>query len=71
MKSETPYIGMDTHDGHSQVAVMDSHGTILDERRVTDSALAEFAREFAGSPVALEATGFYRQSTKRSTSTWT
>ena len=60
MKSETPYIGMDTHDGHSQVAVMASDGTILDERRVTDAALSEFAREFAGSPVAIEATGFYR-----------
>ncbi|MFC6764198.1 IS110 family transposase [Natrinema soli] len=54
--SETPYIGMDCHDGHSQVAVMASDGTILDERRVTDSALAEFA----GSPVASMATGFYR-----------
>lgn len=51
---------MDTHDGHSQVAVMASDGTLLDERHVTDSALEAFAREYAGSQVAIEATGFYR-----------
>lgn len=37
MNSEHPYIGMDIHDGHSQVAVMDPDGTLIEERRITDS----------------------------------
>jgi transposase len=51
---------MDIHDGHTQVAVTSTDGAILDERRIFDADLEEFAREFAGSSVAIEATGFYR-----------
>ena len=58
------YIGMDTHDRYSQVAVMRQDGSLVDEFRLphgTERAeLEEFAREYAGSTVAIEATGHYR-----------
>ena len=58
------YIGMDTHKRYSQVAIMDADGSLVDERRlehVRDFAeLEAFALEFAGSQVAIEATGHYR-----------
>lgn len=58
------YIGMDTHDRYSQVAVMDADGTLVEERRLTHAddwaTLQAFAQEYAGSAVAIEATGHYR-----------
>ena len=58
------YIGMDTHDRYSQVAVMRHDGSLVDEFRLSHGTeraeLEEFAREYAGSAVAIEATGHYR-----------
>lgn len=58
------YIGMDTHKRYSQVAVMKSDGTLVDERRINHATekteLEAFAVEFADSRVAIEATGHYR-----------
>lgn len=60
MNSETEYIGMDVHDGHSWVAVMDSDGTVQESKRLTDAQIEDFARDHAGAKVAIEATGVYR-----------
>ena len=58
------YIGMDTHDRYSQVAVMRHDGSLVDEFRLSHGTeraeLEEFAREYAGAAVAIEATGHYR-----------
>lgn len=58
------YIGMDTHKRYSQVAIMDTDGSIVHERRLehaTDfTELEAFAAEFTGIQVAIEATGHYR-----------
>lgn len=58
------YIGMDTHKRYSQVAIMEQDGSLVDERRLEHASdfteLEAFAVEFAGSQVAIEATGHYR-----------
>ena len=53
------YIGMDIHKRHAQVAVMNDTGRIVEETRVENSSLEEFAQRHAGATVALEATSNY------------
>lgn len=60
MNTETVCIGMDVHDGYSQVAVMDPDGTDPDSLRLDDADVEEFAREHAGAKVAIEASSVYR-----------
>ncbi|MFC6765096.1 IS110 family transposase [Natrinema soli] len=60
MNSETEFIGMDIHDGYSQIAVMDPDGTVLDSRRLSDADVENFAREHADAKVAIEASSVYR-----------
>ena len=60
MISETEFIGMDSHDGYSWVAMMDADGTLLDSRRLEDADVEQFAREHAGAKVAIEASSVYR-----------
>jgi len=53
------YIGMDIHKRYAQVAVMNETGRIVDETRVENASLDEFAQRRAGATVALEATSNY------------
>ena len=53
------YIGMDIHKRYAQVAVMDETGRIVEETRVENASLDEFAQRHAGATVALEATSNY------------
>ncbi|AKH98667.1 IS110 family RNA-guided transposase [Halanaeroarchaeum sulfurireducens] len=56
------YIGLDLHKHYSQIAVMTEDGEIVAEQRLENEhdKLESFASEYAGSEVAIEATGSYR-----------
>jgi len=53
------YIGMDIHKQYAQVVVIDETGQIIEETRVANASLDEFAQRHAGATVALEATSNY------------
>jgi len=53
------YIGIDVHKRYSQIAVLDHNGEIVDEVRVENANLEDFAQQYAGSPAAIEATSNY------------
>lgn len=54
---------MDTHKRYSQIAIVDTDGSIIDEGRFEHSndfiELEALAPEFAGSQVDIDATGDY------------
>jgi transposase len=54
------YLGIDIHKRYSQVAVVESDGNLKDEIRLPNNRLDEIAEEYAGSEVAIEASGNYR-----------
>jgi transposase len=55
-----PTIGIDVHKTESQVAVVaDDDGELLDEVRVQNANLGEFAAEYAGASAVIEATSNY------------
>ena len=53
------YLGIDVHKQYAQVAVMDEAGEIVEEVRVLDANLDEFAQQHAGASAAIEATSNY------------
>jgi len=53
------HIGMDIHKRYAQVAVLDEAGEVVEETRVANASLDEFAQRYAGATVALEATSNY------------
>jgi len=53
------YIGIDLHKQDAQVAVRDESGNLVDEVRVRNANLDEFAQQYAGSEAVLEATSNY------------
>ena len=53
------YLGIDVHKRYAQVAVMDEAGKIVEEVRVENANLDEFAQQYAGSQAAIEATSNY------------
>ena len=53
------YIGIDVYKRYSQIAVLDQNGEIVEEVRVENANLDEFAQQYAGSEAALEATSNY------------
>jgi len=53
------FIGIDVHKRYSQIAVLDENGEIVEEVRVENANLNDFARQYAGSKVAFEATTNY------------
>ena len=53
------FIGIDVHKRYSQIAVLDHNGEIVDEVRVENANLDDFAQQYAGSQAALEATSNY------------
>jgi transposase len=53
------YIGIDIHKRYAQVAVMNETGQIIEEARVENANLDEFAQRHAGAKAAIEATGNY------------
>lgn len=54
------YLGIDTHTRYAQVAVVDDDGNLHDEVRLPNDRLDELAEQYAGSAVAIEASGNYR-----------
>ena len=53
------FIGIDVHKRYSQIAVLDKNGEIVEEVRVENANLDDFAQRYAGSKAALEATSNY------------
>jgi transposase len=53
------YLGVDVHKRHAQVAVINEAGDLVEEARVENAGLGEFARRYAGAEAALEATSNY------------
>ena len=53
------FIGIDVHKRYSQIAVLDHNGEIVEEVRVENANLDDFAQQYAGSQAALEATSNY------------
>lgn len=53
------YLGFDVHKKDSQVAVMNAEGEIVEEVRVDNADLEEFAQQYAGSKAAIEAGSNY------------
>jgi len=53
------YLGIDVHKRYAQVAVMDETGEIVEEVRVQNANLDEFAQRYAGAQAAIEATSNY------------
>ncbi|OAQ51510.1 transposase [Natrinema mahii] len=53
------FIGIDVHKRYSQIAVLDQNGEIVEEVRVENANLDDFAQQYAGSKAALEATSNY------------
>ena len=53
------YIGIDVHKRYSQIAVLDHDGEILEEVRVENANLDEFAQQYTGSQAVVEATSNY------------
>lgn len=53
-------LGIDIHDQFSQVVVVDTDGRLRNEIRLPMDRLDELAEEYAGSKVAIEASGNYR-----------
>lgn len=58
---ETKYIGIDVHKEFSEVCVMDSEGSVMEESRVDSSPKAynDFFAKYAGSSCVIESTGFW------------
>lgn len=55
----TKTVGIDVHKTESQIAVVDDEGEPVDERRIANDQLADFATEYAGSEAAIEASRNY------------
>lgn len=53
------YIGIDVHKRYAQVAVRNDAGDVVDEVRVKNANLDEFAQQYAGAKAVLEATSNY------------
>ena len=53
------FIGIDVHKRYSQIAVLDHNGEIVEEVRVENANLDDFAQQYAGSQAAIEATSNY------------
>jgi len=53
------YLGIDVHKWYAQVAVIDEAGEIVEEVRVENANLDEFAQQYAGAEAAIEATSNY------------
>lgn len=53
------YLGIDVHKRDSYIAVLDDDGDVVEEVRVTNANLDEFAQQYAGSKAAIEATSNY------------
>ena len=53
------YLGIDIHKRYAQVAVMNEAGEIVEEVRVENANLDEFAQRYAGADAAIEATSNY------------
>jgi len=53
------YLGIDLHKQNAQVAVRNDTGDVVDEVRVRNTNLDEFAQQYAGSEAVLEATSNY------------
>ena len=53
------FIGIDVHKRSSQIAVLDHNGEIVEEVRVENANLDDFAQQYAGSQAAIEATSNY------------
>ncbi|SEP25054.1 hypothetical protein SAMN05216388_105418 [Halorientalis persicus] len=53
------YLGIDVHKRYAQVAVMDEAGELVEEVRVENANLDDFAQRYAGAEAALEATSNY------------
>ena len=53
------YLGIDVHKRYAQVAVMNEAGKIVEEVRVENANLDEFAQQYAGAEAAIEATSNY------------
>ena len=53
------FIGIDVHKRYSQIAVLNENGEIVEEVRVENANLDDFAQQYAGSKAALEATSNY------------
>jgi transposase len=50
------YLGIDVHKRYAQVAVMDDAGEFVEEVRVENANLDDFARRYAGAEAVIEAT---------------
>jgi len=53
------YIGLDVHKRDSYVAVLDEDGELVDEGRVENATLDDFACEYSDAKAVIEATGNY------------
>jgi len=53
------YLGIDVHKRYAQVAVMNEAGEIVEEDRVENANLDDFAQQYAGAQAAIEATSNY------------
>jgi transposase len=53
------YLGIDVHKRYAQVAVMNEAGEIVEENRVENANLDDFAERYAGAQAAIEATSNY------------
>jgi transposase len=53
------FVGIDLHKRYAQVAVLDDAGEIVEEVRVRNANLDEFAQRYAGATAAIEATSNY------------
>ena len=53
------HLGIDTHKRYAQVAVMNEAGEIVEEVRVENTNLDEFAQQYAGAEATIEATSNY------------
>lgn len=51
--------GIDGHKRYLQIAVLNKNGEIVEELRVENANLNDFAQQYAGSKAALEATSNY------------
>jgi len=53
------YLGIDVHKRDSYIAVLNDDGDVVEEVRVPNANLDDFAQQYAGSEAAIEATSNY------------
>ena len=54
------YVGIDLHKRYSYVVVLNEVGEVVEERKVSNEELKEFAEKYRGSKAVIESTGSYR-----------